>query len=294
MVKAVGLAKQGRWTRWETTLQRRLSWKDIWSMDQGKLSFLLRALADLLPTPANLSTWGLAEDAACYQCHAPYCTLNHILSGCPKSLGDGRYRWRHDKVLQEIAMWVDLERIHANQTKPRAGHTTMQFVAEGQRMTTTPVPPQKNTSILSRATDWELQVDLRKKLVFPQDVAVTTLRPDMVMLSRSTKTIYIVELTVPWEDRLEISHKLKATKYQDLVDEAHIKGWQATLFPIEVGCRGFPSSSTRYLLKQLGLLPTHLKKAIKAIGATAETCSRWVWLKRRETWSTATGEGQAN
>ena len=50
---------------------------------------------------------------------------------------------------------------------------------------------------MGKAADWELQVDLRNRLVFPQDVVVTALRPDMILLSRKTKTLLIVELTVP-------------------------------------------------------------------------------------------------
>lgn len=41
-------------------------------------------------------------------------TLTHILTGCPKSLREGRIRWRHDKVLTEIAKWMDLQMVKAN------------------------------------------------------------------------------------------------------------------------------------------------------------------------------------
>lgn len=51
---------------------------------------------------------------------------------------------------------------------------------------------------------------------------MTTLRPDMVLLSRSIKTILVVELSVPC--RLAISHELKKAKYQDLIDNVSIKG----------------------------------------------------------------------
>uniref|UniRef100_A0A8C2D371 Polynucleotide kinase 3'-phosphatase n=1 Tax=Cyprinus carpio TaxID=7962 RepID=A0A8C2D371_CYPCA len=57
--------------------------------------------------------------------------------------------------------------------------------------------------------------------------------PDMVLLSRSTKTIIVAELTVPWEERLATSYQLKKAKYQDLVDEAVVKRWHATSYPIE-------------------------------------------------------------
>ena len=128
-------------------------------------------------------------------------------------------------------------------------------------------------------------MDLKKKLVFPEEVAVTSLRPDLVLMSRSTKTILLVELTVPWEDRLGISHQLKKAKYQDLIDEALTKGWHAALFPIEVGCRGFPATSTRYFLQKIGLEPKLLKKALGEIATAAETSSRWIWLTRARDWT---------
>lgn len=48
----------------------------------GKLTFLLRAVADLFPTPNNLKIWGKEEDPSCKQCRSTLCTLNHILTGC--------------------------------------------------------------------------------------------------------------------------------------------------------------------------------------------------------------------
>ena len=53
------------------------------------------------------------------------------------------------------------------------------------------------------ARDWQLLVDLEHQLKFPSHIAVTTLRPDIVLVSESTKQAVLLELTVPWEDRLE-------------------------------------------------------------------------------------------
>ena len=142
-------------------------------------------------------------------------------------------------------------------------------------------------SILSKGTDWDLLVDLKKKLVFPQDIVITTQRPDMVLLSRKSKRVFLIELTVPWEDRLQLSHLLKKDKYQDLVDEAMLQGWHALCFPIEVGCRGFPSSNLQFMFKQIGLSSVRLKRALKDIGGTAESCSRWLWLRRNLEWCPA-------
>ncbi len=121
-----------------------------------------------------------------------------------------------------------------------------------------------------------MQVDLKNKLVFPEEVAVTTIRPDMLLLYRSTKTIIVVELTVRWEGRLAISHELKKAKYQDLIDEASIKGWKAALFPIQVGYHSFPTTSVRYFLQKIVLEPKRLRKATGEIAAAAETRSRWL------------------
>ncbi len=289
-VKAIGLASQGRWTQWDQAQERPLSWKELWQIDQGRLSFLLRSVTDLLPTPRNIKMWGGEEDQSCNQCGAVSCTLNHILTGCPKALAEGRYRWRHDKVLMEIAKWVEQQRVKAN-NKQAHPPEAITFVREGDKAHKTGTVAKNPPSSLQRASDWELRVDLKRKLVFPQDVAVTSLRPDMVLLSRSTKTIIVAELTVPWEERLATSHQLKKAKYQDLVDEAVVKGWHATSYPIEVGCRGFPAKSVRYFLQRMSLEPKQLKKATRDIAAAAESSSRWLWLKRAHSWNPSAGEG---
>ena len=275
--------------QWDKALDRPLSWKELWGTDQGKLSFLLRAVADLLPTPNNLKIWGKEENPSCFQCGKALCSLNHILTGCPKALGEGRYRWRHDKVLTEVAKWTEHQRTKANKHQAPPPEV-VQFQKQGDKVPKARTAAKDPPSILHRASDWELQVDLKRKLIFPEEVAVTSLRPDMVLLSRSTKTILVVELTVPWEDRLAISHQLKKAKYQDLIDEAHLKGWYAALFPIEVGCRGFPATSVRYFLQKIGLEPRLLKKATGEIATVAETTSRWIWLTRARSWNPGEGE----
>ena len=47
-----------------------------------------------------------------------------------------------------------------------------------------------------------MEVDLGKRLVFP-DIVQTTLRPDIVLWSRTGKKLIAIELTVPWKTRCE-------------------------------------------------------------------------------------------
>lgn len=50
------------------------------------------------------------------------------------------------------------------------------------------------TSVFDTGRDWELRVDLDRKLAF-QDIVETTLRPDLVLWSKQAKTVVASELT---------------------------------------------------------------------------------------------------
>ena len=53
---AVGQRKQGVWTNWENAKDRAVTWSDLKHMEPKKLSFLIKAVYDVLPTPVNLHT----------------------------------------------------------------------------------------------------------------------------------------------------------------------------------------------------------------------------------------------
>ena len=99
----VQLTKQGACTRSEVPAKQ-LSHKDILENSTTSLKFLVKAVYDLLPTPANKNVWfGLEEK--CLLC-GEESNLNHILASCKVALSQGRYRWRHDQVLREIAKLI--------------------------------------------------------------------------------------------------------------------------------------------------------------------------------------------
>ena len=52
-----------------------------------------------------------------------------------------------------------------------------------------------------------MRVDLGRQLKFPEEIAITSLRPDIVLWSQSTKQVALIELTVPWEERIEEVHE---------------------------------------------------------------------------------------
>ncbi|KAL7843651.1 hypothetical protein AOLI_G00251630 [Acnodon oligacanthus] len=61
------------------------------------------------------------------------------------------------------------------------------------------------------------------------------------------------ELTVPWENAIEEAYERKKLRYTELATDAQQRGWNAKVYPVEVGCRGFVASSTIRLLKDLGI-----------------------------------------
>ena len=79
-------------------------------------------------------------------------------------------------------------------------------------------------NLLSIATDWKLQVDLEYRLIFPQEISTTNLRPDMVLWSTEKRVVYIIELTVPWETAVDEAFERKRNKYSQLSDEANSRG----------------------------------------------------------------------
>ncbi|KAJ8016037.1 hypothetical protein DPEC_G00002970 [Dallia pectoralis] len=55
--KAVSLAKQGQWMRWEGMERRKLSWRELWEMEANNISSIIRATYDVLPSPKNQMVW---------------------------------------------------------------------------------------------------------------------------------------------------------------------------------------------------------------------------------------------
>jgi len=225
--RAVGIGGQCAWTRWKTT-ERHLTWADIWQYEPLRLKFLLRSVYDLLPSPANLDRWGLVEDPICHLCDKPG-TMQYALSSCQTALAQGRYRWRHDTVIKELADTLELERRKKRNTKKKAC-PSINIVKEGQTGKQSKAP---TTSILDESDCWEMKVDLGKQLVFP-NIIHTAHRLDIVIWSPNDRKLVMVELTVPCETICEEAYERKMAKYTELQERCRNRGWSTWLFPVEI------------------------------------------------------------
>jgi len=47
----------------------------------------------------------------------------------------------------------------------------------------------------------------------------------MVLISEAFRKIILLELTVPWEDRIEQANERKRAKYAELVEKCRCNGW---------------------------------------------------------------------
>ena len=271
-VRMTHFRKQGAQLGWEVP-ERKLGHREILEMPESRLKFLVKAVYDLLPTPSNKNLWYGTEES-CHLCGGVG-TVCHILSGCPTALAQGRYKWRHDEVLRELAQTVEERRRDHNKDEEKVGAGVM-FVKAGEKMKKKNVRSVPRT-YMEGARDWRLQVDLDSKLRVPHYIVETDLRPDMLLISDSTKRMGVVELTVPSEDRVEVAGELKKNKYAVLQQEGKKQGWGVQIWAVEVGCRGFPAASMATLLRDVGVTGGERKRKLRKLGETAERASKWLW-----------------
>ena len=190
------------------------------------------------------------------------------------SLSQGRYKWRHDQVLREVAKYTDARREFYNSNPKPLKTKEIRFVKKGEKTTDNET---ENRCYLDSASDWRLIVDLDGRLNVPEEVAVTNMRPDMLLISDQTKKVGIVELTVPGEERIEVSGELKRTKYAGLQEERRKNGWLVQIWAIEIGCRGFPAASMAIFLKEIGINGNERRRTFNRLGEIAENASRAIW-----------------
>lgn len=135
--------------------------------------------------------------------------------------------------------------------------------------------PTQESTILRPRMGWRMLADFRRQLFFPKDITTTTFRPDIVMWSALEKSVHIVELTIPWEEGMTVTHMRKQLKYLEA-------GWKARVYPVEVGRRGFVGKAVAQLLHSAGMMGASLRKAVKELEEEAENASYWLWLRRKE------------
>ena len=279
-LKLVQCSQQGQCVSWQDkAVDRVIKWSDFWKWDPARISFLIRSVYDMLPSPANLVRWKISENEKC-RCGKKG-TMRHILSNCPLGL-ERRYTWRHNRVLRVLhsAIRDKVDSINQGKKPQITYRKKVDFCKEG---TFQKPKPKKTKDSPEWEGKWELSVDLGSDFFFPLP---TRKKPDMVIWSEDKKTIKLIELTIPWETNFDEAWIRKDERYEELVNQCEDSGWSAKCLPIEIGARGFIGHRVYALLKDLGFSPKELKDLIANLQETVEKASFYIWLKRDdENWT---------
>ena len=179
---------------------------DLWSQavltsPDHVMRFALNTVMDTLPHNANLHLWGKKSSSGCQLCHERQ-TLQHVLNHCSVALERRCYNQRHDDVLWSLFKFIS--------THLQPGH--------------------------------QVTADLPgEHYCFPQDVATTDSRPDIVIWS--DQSIILLELTIPIEPGMDAAAIRNHAKYADLLARCHTI-CHSHLITIEVGSRGFINATS--------------------------------------------------
>ncbi|KAM9717486.1 uncharacterized protein ACNS7B_021136 [Menidia menidia] len=205
----------------------------------------------------------MVESPSCKLCGRT-ANLEHVLSSCHSSLADGKFRWRHDQILAQLADGIDQARTRARQLSK--GPRFIHFTRAGENG----AAGGRSKGVLATANDWEMRADLKKQLKFPEEIAHTSLRQDIVLWSKGTKQVVLIELTIPWEERMEEAYERKLNKYQALILESQLNGWKTWNLPVALGL--------------LGIEGLARKRLVANATKRAEEASRWIWMQREVRW----------
>ena len=275
--KAIQLQVQGQWTRWTNYVQNNLSWKNILAMPPNFLSFCVASTFDTLPSPSNLKRWRITTESSCFLCQKTICTTAHILGACQIALSQGRFTYRHDLVLNELLKSVKLfiGSLPSNKIVKKSKYIS--FVKAGQHVST---KKPKHTGVLHLSDDWIVIADISSDFVFPIHIALTSLRPDLVIYSNKLKRVILIELTCPCEENMESWHSAKISRYSSLVKIIESNKWTADLFAVEVGARGYCSRTVPHSLKRLGFNNKLAYQTSKLLAEISRKSSFCIWLAR--------------
>ena len=85
----------------------------------------------------------------------------------------------------------------------------------------------------------------------PIQCSATNLIPDLTIFIPDTRTIYIYDLSVPFEPNIDKMHDYKTNKYCPLVSDIENNNFKVHFNAIEIGARGFISNENSKRLQQM-------------------------------------------
>lgn len=116
-------------------------------------------------------------------------SLKHLLSGCTTSLTQGRYTCQHNQVIKQLASILEQRQTTTNTFSTNISMNFPLYTFLINRPTFRISWQQKMQAFCMLLETWGWTWARRKKLVFPPDIVATTLRPDIVLRSRTANIL---------------------------------------------------------------------------------------------------------
>jgi len=148
--------------------------------------------------------------------------------------------------------------------------------------------PKAKLPLFETASDWKFQFDVSapklaqsKNQMFPAEILETSAhRPDGVIWSSSAKTVIWIELTCPWEENMSLRHFEKKSRYSQLEIDCKAQGWRVHPLCVEVGCRGYVSTTFHHMCHTLGFTKSEERELKYNAEKTAQYCSHAIFVHR--------------
>ena len=169
------LVVQGRFLELLTIEHTHITWRScIYSLPRGVLQFAVNASIDTLATNANLKRWDKRTNAICSLCNTARKTIHHVLNNCSTMLDRCKSRRTHF-----LTFW----------------------------------PNQLNT-----CENVEICIDIPGRFsgisTVPTNIISTTLRPDIVIISKSTEKVISFNYLSPFEANTSVYSSTQSAKVQ--------------------------------------------------------------------------------
>ncbi len=102
---------------------------------------------------------------------------------------------------------------------------------------------------------WKVNSDLPNSMqgcsTIPTEILVTVQKHDLVICNSQSKSIFIIELSVPFERNIDDTHKRKMDRYQNLISDIKDTGYSVKYYALEIGSRGYISQENTKRLKDI-------------------------------------------
>ena len=208
---------QGKFLELLAEEEKSYDWKSVmFNLPSRVCKFMINSISDTLNTKANLVRWGKAMTSKCKAC-GNHETLHHILNNCSKFLEQGRYTWRHNNILAFI---------HKHLKSSLNEHQKLSCDLEGLKSGFTTIP---------------------------LDYTVTDLIPDLCIFSEiaDEKSLFVLELSVPFELNITKAHAYKMDKYSSLINDIELNNISTSYIALEIGSRGYIDQDNMKRLKDI-------------------------------------------